>query len=68
MEFGQIGARRIGAIFACFCVAWVCQRQLGFFVILSCSEGLRTRSPLDRFSRLIRHMTVVLRKVVPFGG
>jgi len=30
MEFGEM--KRIGAIFACFRVARVCQRQLGFLV------------------------------------
>jgi len=33
MEFSEM-KRRIGAIFASFCVTRVCQRQLGFLVFI----------------------------------
>jgi len=39
--------RRIGAIFACFCVARVCQRQLGFIVTFESSKMLNIDSVAD---------------------
>jgi len=35
--------RRIGTIFACFCVARVCQRQLGFLVLFKRNRSYTTQ-------------------------